>query len=459
MGRLTLNVLLSFAQFEREVTGERIRDKIAASKKKGIWVGGIIPFGYRLENRKLLIEENEAKVVRLIFERYLELGSIRALEQELHSAGMLTRRRELSTGNVIGGIPFTQGPIAHILKNRTYIGELNHRKNSYPADHAPIVSRELFDAVQKQLEAKRNTRAEKHQASGALLMGKLFDQYGRPMTPTYACKGARRYRYYVSRPWRADSKSPNRPIIRIRAEEVERAIMVELAPFTDLPGEGSPRVNSVLWQGMARSNPNDLDEYAPDRQLIVDAVECVMLRDSEMELTLTADVARSAKVEKLSIRWSPAAKRLGRDSLHAPADRVHEGTIHLDAKTRASLVRSIARGRTWLRDIVSGKIRDVSMIATREKLIARSAMLTVSLAFLAPEIVEAAVEGRLRRHMGQRLLSALPLSWEEQHNCLASDTNDVSREKSLGIPVVSSSGWPATKGIEDPPGNRRRDAP
>jgi DNA invertase Pin-like site-specific DNA recombinase len=109
MGRLTLNVLLSFAQFEQEVTGERIRDKIAASKKKGIWVGGIIPFGYRLENRKLVIEESEARVVRLIFERYLALASIRTLERELNSAGILSRRRELSTGKVIGGIPFTQG--------------------------------------------------------------------------------------------------------------------------------------------------------------------------------------------------------------------------------------------------------------------------------------------------------------------------------------------------------------
>jgi hypothetical protein len=122
---------------------------------------------------------------------------------------------------VIGGIPFTQGPIAHVLKNRTYIGELNHRKNSYAADHAPIVSRELFEAVQKQLEAKRNARAQKHQASGALLIGKLFDQYGRPMTPTYACKGARRYRYYVSRPGSAFYEEPKQPIWRVRAAELE----------------------------------------------------------------------------------------------------------------------------------------------------------------------------------------------------------------------------------------------
>jgi hypothetical protein len=149
MGRLTLNVLLSFAQFEREVTGERIRDKIAASKKKGIWVGGIIPFGYRLENRKLVIEESEARVVRLIFERYLALASIRTLERELNSAGILSRRRELSTGKVIGGIPFTQGPIAHILKNRTYIGELNHGKLSIESK-LPVFTRAAI-VIQKEL--------------------------------------------------------------------------------------------------------------------------------------------------------------------------------------------------------------------------------------------------------------------------------------------------------------------
>jgi DNA invertase Pin-like site-specific DNA recombinase len=245
MGRLTLNVLLSFAQFEREVTGERIRDKIAASKKKGIWVGGIIPFGYRLENRKLLVEENEGKIVRLIFERYLALNSIRVLEKELNSAGILTRRRELSTGKVIGGIPFTQGPIAHILKNRTYIGELNHRKNAYPADHAPIVSRELFDDVQKQLEGKRNARAQKHQASGALLIGKLFDQYGRPMTPTYACKGPRRYRYYVSRRGSAENEERKQAISRVRAAELEKQIVAALAEY--------PALNSVTEQELEQS--------------------------------------------------------------------------------------------------------------------------------------------------------------------------------------------------------------
>src|SRR5271169_6779829 len=133
MGRLTLNVLLSFAQFEREVTGERIRDKIAASKKKGIWVGGVVPLGYQVVDRKLIVDEAEANTVRLIFDRYLELGSIQALLQDLRERGVVTRRRTLATGRTIGGIPFTKGPLAYLLKNRMYLGELNHGANSYPA--------------------------------------------------------------------------------------------------------------------------------------------------------------------------------------------------------------------------------------------------------------------------------------------------------------------------------------
>ena len=134
MGRLTLNMLLSFAQFEREVTGERIRDKIAASKKKGIWVGGVVPLGYRVENRKLLVDEAEAPVVRLIFERYLVLGSLSALQSELRHRGIVTRRRTLASGRTIGGIPLTNGPLAHILRNRVYLGEINHRqKRAIPA--------------------------------------------------------------------------------------------------------------------------------------------------------------------------------------------------------------------------------------------------------------------------------------------------------------------------------------
>src|SRR3954462_6209513 len=151
MGRLTLNVLLSFAQFEREVTGERIRDKIAASKRRGLWMGGVVPLGYRVENRKLMVDESEAEQVRMLFRRYLEIGSVPRLQEELRHSGFVTRQRRLSSGRVIGGIPFTNGPLGHLLRNRMYLGEIKHKGNTYPGEHEAIISHELFEAVQARL--------------------------------------------------------------------------------------------------------------------------------------------------------------------------------------------------------------------------------------------------------------------------------------------------------------------
>ena len=224
MGRLTLNVLLSFAQFEREVTGERIRDKIAASKKKGIWVGGVVPLGYRVEDRKLVVDEAEAATVRSIFERYLALGSMLALLAELHERNIRTRRRTLSSGRVIGGVFFTKGPLAHLLKNRMYLGELNHHGQSYPGDHAPIVDRETFDAVQTRLNENLAARRQTRTPSRALLLGRLFDDKGNLMTPSYAVKSGVRYRYYVSRAVTEGRKIEAGSIARVAAVEIERLV-------------------------------------------------------------------------------------------------------------------------------------------------------------------------------------------------------------------------------------------
>jgi len=188
MGRLTLNVLLSFAQFEREVTGERIRDKIAASKKKGLWVGGVVPLGYEVKDRKLMVNEEEAATVRLIFSRYLDLGSLSALQRDLREQGIVTRKRTLSSGRTIGARALTNGPLAHMLRNRMYLGEINHRDKSYRGEHAPIIDPSLFKAVQTKLTENRQERRRRRQSSNALLIGKLFDDRGNRMTPTYAIK-------------------------------------------------------------------------------------------------------------------------------------------------------------------------------------------------------------------------------------------------------------------------------
>jgi site-specific DNA recombinase len=191
MGRLTLNILLSFAQFEREVIGERIRDKIAASKKKGMWMGGVPPLGYRVQDRKLVIAEDEAEIVRAIFRRYAELGSVRLLRDELAARGIKSKSWTSAAGRLIGDKPFSRGALYLMLQNRLYRGEIVHKGQSHPGEHPPIIEPPLWDAVQGQLgsnTAERNSATRTRQPS--LLAGMLFDGKGNRMTPTHAVKTA-----------------------------------------------------------------------------------------------------------------------------------------------------------------------------------------------------------------------------------------------------------------------------
>ena len=199
MGRLTLNVLLSFAQFEREVIGERIRDKIAASKKKGMWMGGVPPLGYRAQDRKLIIVDSEAEIVRFIFRRYAELGSVRLLKDELEARSIQSKLRTSASGRISGGKPFARGALYLMLQNRIYRGEIVHNEQSHLGEHEPIIDQPLWDAVQAQLAsnaAQRNEGGKTRQPS--LLAGMLFDRDGNRMTPSHAVKKGTRYRYYVS---------------------------------------------------------------------------------------------------------------------------------------------------------------------------------------------------------------------------------------------------------------------
>ena len=201
MGRLTLNVLLSFAQFEREVIGERIRDKVAAYKRKGMWMGGSVPIGYDVRERKLLVNETEAKNVRHIFERYLEIGSVRLLKKDLDSRGIVSAARASRKGNTRGGKPFSRGALYNVLSNPIYVGEIRHRNERHPGQHDAIVSRDLWERVQQQLRSRavRQGEGRKTEAPRSPLAGKLFDESGEPLYVQGAAKGQRRYRYYVSR--------------------------------------------------------------------------------------------------------------------------------------------------------------------------------------------------------------------------------------------------------------------
>jgi site-specific DNA recombinase len=193
MGRLTLNVLLSFAQFEREVTSERIRDKIAASKRKGIWVGGTLPLSYQMKDGKIAVIENEAERVRQIYRRYLELGSVNALVRDLREQNFRTKSRLLATGATRGGILFGRGSLFYLLRNRFYIGEVKYKDEILPGEQPAIMDRALFDAVQQKLTDQWTTQSTVRNASDHLLTGLLFDDAGHRMVPTHATKSGVRY--------------------------------------------------------------------------------------------------------------------------------------------------------------------------------------------------------------------------------------------------------------------------
>ena len=225
MGRLTLNVLLSFAQFEREVIGERVRDKIAASKRKGLWVGGPIPLGYATVNKKLVIVPEEAETVRTMFRLYLECGSVGALAEELTCRNIVSKVRTFASGRVKGGGPYGVGALAHFLKNRFYIGEVVYRGETHPGEHPPIIDRTRFEAVQAKLGDNVRTQRVRVESSPAILMGRIFDDRGNRMTPSHSNKDGVRYRYYASHVLLQRRKKDAGRVTRVPAVQLERLIV------------------------------------------------------------------------------------------------------------------------------------------------------------------------------------------------------------------------------------------
>ena len=244
MGRLTLNVLLFFAQFEREVTGERIRDKIAASKAKGMWMGGNPPLGYDLPlpgTRTLQVNDTEADTVRHIYLRYLELGSVHALQRELTDQGIQSKQRVTASGRAIGGMPFSRGALFHLLRNPIYCGCIAHKRVVYAGGHDAVVKKELFDRVQQQLDcqARRHSNAAAHRSVKAPLTGKLFDAAGEAMSPAFSRgRNLRLYRYYVSASLQQGGASDKNLVQRIPANALERLVEEQVRRW--LPKANSP---------------------------------------------------------------------------------------------------------------------------------------------------------------------------------------------------------------------------
>jgi site-specific DNA recombinase len=295
MGRLTLNVLLSFAQFERELASERIRDKIAASKKRGMWMGGLPPLGYDITDRKLVVNEDEARTVLDIFWRYIELRSVRALKAELDEAGIRSKRRTLTDGTPYGGQRLARGALYLMLQNRIYRGEITHKGNAYPGEHPAIIEQALWDQAQAILAENRVDReVGSHAKQPSLLAGLAFDETGDRLTPSHAVKKGTRYRYYVSRSLIVGTAKDQSRGRRIPAGNLESLVINRLRGFftdqgaiLDAIGDEHPDgANQKHLIARGRQIAEELVTIAPDqtRAMLMALVSRVDVKPDRVEI-------------------------------------------------------------------------------------------------------------------------------------------------------------------------------
>lgn len=405
MGRLTLNVLLSFAQFEREVTGERIRDKIAASKKKGMWMGGPIPLGYDLEDRKLIVNAHEAETVRHLFQRYTELRSLRQLVDELAVQGYCTKKRTYKDGRIVGGIAFRTGSLAQLLKNPIYAGKVRHNGNVYDGEHDAIIDMALFDEVQTIFATNRRDNASGKKAKNpSLLAGRITDPDGRPMTPNHASNGAKRFRYYVSRTTPgADETS----VWRLPSGEIERLVTDTLAKaITDTwstSGEAKV-IQSHIANKCEIADSLKNGTVQQKRKILMDHKVKVQIREAEVAISFhTTDDAEGSEV-----RVDAKLAKQGRDlKLTIPAT----GTS-IPPVPDPTLQKLVAQAFAVQDLLLQGKESPAPANYSRRYL-----GQLVRISWLAPDIIASIMDGTQPVDLTGRKLTranAIPLDWPSQ---------------------------------------------
>ena len=434
MGRLTLNVLLSFAQFEREVTGERIRDKIAASKRKGMWMGGVPPLGYDVRERRLVVNLAEADTVRHIYERYLELGCVRQLSKELEKRAIVSKVRVSQKGIKSGGCRFSRGALYELLANPIYIGEIRHKQERHPGQHEAILPRKLWESAQRRLhENAARGHGTSSRSIASPLAGKLFDADGKPLYVQGATKGRRRYRYYVSKYLVNGSAGDNGKGWRLAAPEIERAVAIAarhilsdragLLETLEKSGIDSPDVRATLESAsnLFRRLQNQADATA----CLGEVIDRTELRDDGLSVTLRIEVpcsragVRTSSILNLS-RFVPLKmRRRGVETriIIAVGD-------DLPRKVDPALLKAVARSRAWFEELASGRVRSLADIARREEIAQRYVERLSRLSFAAPRIVEAICQGRQPAELNaETLLNRidLPLEWSAQLNALGID--------------------------------------
>src|SRR6266446_90665 len=423
MGRLTLNVLLSFAQFEREVTGERIRDKIAASKRRGMWMGGTVALGYDVTDHRLVINPAEAETVKGIFQRYLELRSVRLLKDDLDRRGIISKIRLSRNGNRSGGKAFSRGALYELLSNPVYIGEIRHRKERHPGQHEPILERELWERAQRQLrdQAARCTRSAT-KAGPSPLAGKLFDEDGECLYVAGAAKGERRYRYYVSRHLVTGSADKVRNGWRLSGPEIERTVAVAARQLLNDQGAisasacnlgvGAGDILAVLEAAGEWSRW--LQSEADGAAALSGLVDKVNLKRGGIELSINLPLPvdgthGAAAMLPITQFFAMRMKRRG-----VEMRLIIGGADAPPRKPDAALLKAIARAHRWFEELISARATSLAAIASRDGVTDRYVARLIRLAFLAPKIVEAIAE---RGELADLKLTPhvdLPLDWTTQ---------------------------------------------
>lgn len=423
MGRLTLNMLLSFAQFEREVTAERIRDKIAASKARGMWMGGIPPVGYEPDGRTLAIVEDHAELVRDIHRRYLEVGSVRQLAESLERDRVRTPVRTMVNGKHYGGSTFSRGQLYAILRNPIYIGRIAHRDTTYPGLHPPILAQDDWDRVQRML-ADNKQGARTHTApTHSLLAGKIFDERGEPLIAAHASKGKQRYRYYVSRDVHHGIAS--NAGLRIPAREIEGLVTQEVASLFDDPIALIDKAGlSATPELISRIDERALAAAgavkAPRSTHVAELVAQVRVDSGRVEIDISTP-AIAALLEAERATDAPATITCTAEVRLTRTGRVVR-LVHQDGRPAGpcaadpALLRLIITARRWWSILAQGEVR-ISELAIREGVSASWMTRAVRLAFLSPPMVDAILAGKLRGEVGVHALTrgdVVPACWKAQ---------------------------------------------
>jgi site-specific DNA recombinase len=427
MGRLTLNILLSFAQFEREVTGERIRDKIAASKRRGMWMGGVTPLGYEVRNRKLVIAPQEAETVCLIYRQYLELGSVRLLQQQLDRQGIRSKTRTYQDGRQVGGRPFSRGALYALLSNPIYTGEISHKGIRHPGLHEPILEPSLWEAVQTRLrdQGSAGNRRPGKVASSPLL-GRIFDEEGGRLTPSHAVKSGRRYRYYVSRSlvtgtcketaggWRL----PALQIENLVVDEAINALADRKATAAALAKAGvlSDRMPSVF--ASADGFSQRLRSATKRNEALLQLIDRVELGRDTIRITIAlGKLLDESNPNAILSREVPlATKRRG-----VEMRLVIEGSVAAAGKVDPVLFKEVARAHRCFEALLTGRAASLEGTATLEGIDRSYVSKLLPLAFLSPNIVESIVRGNQPADLTTKNLiraTHLPMEWQAQRQLL-----------------------------------------